>query len=204
MTPLLLLFSDACRSFERRFDSIAFNCFQNLRSHSAVWSQTSKRNAPVLAVIDLCATAVVAGYIALCTAIGNVQHAPATTTAKQPGKKTPPSASRLWLHARFHVCIIAQHCLIPLELLPRDVSGMVVAKQNHPCLNRFEVSFGLSRAAIDNLGPRFRFAECVSARVHRISHHPPYGVVNRQLPHNLLSWPLIHLWYADLFSAKPQ
>jgi hypothetical protein len=55
---------------------------QYLIGNGLVRSQTSERNAPVLAVVDLGASALVSHYDAAPTCVGDVQHA-ATTPATQ-------------------------------------------------------------------------------------------------------------------------
>jgi hypothetical protein len=58
----------------------------------------------------------------------------------------------------------AMEPLIPFELLPSNVIGMVVANRDHPGVGRLAVPFALSSPAIDYLGSRFRFAECQIGR----------------------------------------
>ena len=64
--------------------------------------------------------------------------------------------------------VIGKHRLVAFELLPRNVTGMMVANQDHPCITRLEMPLALSGASIDDLGSGFRFAEGIGARVHRI------------------------------------
>src|SRR5438309_4729137 len=82
--------------------------------------------------------------------------------------------------------VIGKHRLVTFELLPRNVTGMMVVNQDHPCITRLEMPLALSGASIDDLGSGFRFAEGVSARVHRIPEHVPDGVVYREFPDDIM------------------
>jgi hypothetical protein len=64
--------------------------------------------------------------------------------------------------------VIGKHRLVTFELLPRNVTGMMVANQDHPCIARLEMALALSSAPIDDLGSGFRFAEGIGTRIHRI------------------------------------
>src|ERR1700733_7742080 len=76
--------------------------------------------------------------------------------------------------------VIGKHRLVAFELLPRNVTGMMVVNQDHPCITRLEMPLAFSGASIDDLGSGFRFAEGIGARVHRIPEHVPDGVVHRE------------------------
>src|ERR1041384_2495543 len=81
--------------------------------------------------------------------------------------------------------VIGKHRLVAFELLPRNVTGMMIVNQDHPCITRLEMPLALPGASIDDLGSGFRFAEGVSARVHRIPEHVPDGVVYREFPDDI-------------------
>src|SRR6185437_15949000 len=82
---------------------------------------------------------------------------------------------------------------------------MVVTNQDHPGIDRLEVSVALSGPTVDHLGSRFCFAERISARIHRISDHVPDRVVYRQLPNDAVSGSLHNQCrQARLLCAKPQ
>src|SRR4051812_11598559 len=83
--------------------------------------------------------------------------------------------------------VIGKHRLVTFELLPRNVTGMMVVNQDHPCITGLEMSLALSGASIDDLGSGFRFAEGIGARIHRIPEHVPDSVVYRQLPDDVMS-----------------
>ena len=83
--------------------------------------------------------------------------------------------------------VIGKHRLVAFELLPRNVTGMMVANQDHPCIARLKMPLALSSASIDDLGSGFRLAEGIGARVHRIPEHVPDRVVHRQFPDDVMS-----------------
>ena len=67
-------------------------------------------------------------------------------------------------------------------LRPRNVRGVVIAKQDPPRRPGLPVSDGLAGAAVDDPRARFRFAEDVRAGVHRIGEDAEDAVIDRQLP----------------------
>ena len=101
--------------------------------------------------------------------------------------------------------VIGKHRLVAFELLPRNVTGMVVVNQDHPCITRLEMPLALSGASIDDLGSGFRFAEGIGARVHRIPQHVPDRVVHRQFPDDVMSGRIQNQrGQIRILSPKPQ
>jgi hypothetical protein len=83
------------------------------------------------------------------------------------------------------VGVLGYDLLVPLELLPSNVTGMVVTDQYRPILNRLAVAISLSCATTSDLGAPLCLSENISASVHRIGNDGVDVEVNWEPPDDL-------------------
>ena len=73
-------------------------------------------------------------------------------------------ATSLPVAAGTHKVVFCEDLLISFELLPGDITWMVILDQNAPVFNGLSVAYGLLRPPIYNGGSRLRLAKRVCAR----------------------------------------
>ena len=111
---------------------------------------------------------VVAHHIVARAAVGYVQHAATTATTQQPTQQRGATTTGFHFQAASHVRVSSNHGLIPFVLLPGNVGGMMVAKQDTPFLPRLVMTVCFPRPSIADPGAPLGFAKHVSAGIERV------------------------------------
>src|SRR5215469_972886 len=155
-------------------------------------------------MVDLCAIAVIPRDVASRAAINNVEHPSATPASENTRQQSFTPSTGFAQHTRFHVGIRCDHLLIAFILLPGNVSGMMVSNQYTPRCWRLKMPLAFSRSSVDHLRSRFCLPKHISPGIHRIPHHMPDRIVDRQFPDHVLSWALNNGRQTHFFSAEPK
>src|SRR3954467_1343174 len=96
---------------------------------SAINPQAAERDAPVPAMVEVAATAVIAPGAALRAAVGDMELAAA---AQEAGEQRFAAPHRSAAHEALAVGVVADQTLVPLELGPANVALVVVEDQSLP------------------------------------------------------------------------
>src|SRR6266849_1784948 len=150
---------------------------QNLRADGGVDAQAADRDTSRRAVVHAGAVAAIATELA---AVGNMQLAAAMTTAQKPGQEQLSAPYRaLDRGTAFTGCIVGDHVLVPLELVPGDVGLVMILDQNVPFGHRPMHATPDTLAAVLNTHPARRSPESIGARIDRIGQNVVHDIVGR-------------------------
>src|SRR3954465_12287699 len=149
---------------------------------SAINPQAAERDAPVPAMVEGAATAVIAPGAALRAAVGDMELAAAVAAAQEAGEPRFAAPHRSAAHEALAVGVVADQTLVPLELGPANVALVVVEDQSLPgAAILAEAAHDPLAAGLDGdatAGP----PKGVCAGVNRVGQHVVEGVVDGQLP----------------------
>src|SRR3954466_15543827 len=183
LAPLLRL-RDAARleGADRGLYAERLETLDHFGADSAINPQAAERDAPVPAMVEVAATAVIAPGAALRAAVGDMELAAAVAAAQEAGEQRFAAPHRSSAHEASLLSVVADQTLVPLELGPANVALVVVEDQSLPgAAILAEATHDPLAAGLDGdatAGP----PEGVCAGVNRVGQHVVEGVVDGQLP----------------------
>jgi hypothetical protein len=112
-----------------------------------------------------------------------MQFAATMPTAQEPGEKRLAAPHRsLDRGAAFAGCVVGNHALVPLELVPGDIARVVILEQNIPFGQGAAHTASHALAAVLDTHPARRAPESIGAGIDRVGQNVVHGVVGRQSP----------------------
>src|SRR3954449_5429620 len=192
LAPLLRL-RDAARleGADRGLYAERLETLDHFGADSAINPQAAERDAPVPAMVEVAAPAVIAPGPAVRAAVGDMELAAAVAAAEQAGEQRFAAPHRSAAHEALAIGVIADQALVPLELGPANVALMVVQDQSFPG------AAVLAKAAHDPLAAGLEgdaaagAPEGVGAGIDRVRQHVVQGVVDRQLPRDAATFQAV-------------
>src|SRR5271169_2350423 len=128
------------------------------------------------------ALTMIARDVALGSAIGNMELAPAMAATEQPGQQSFAAPHGAAARPTLSVGVVADQALIPLERVPADIPLMMVTDQNLPVRPLNAKASNDALAAVLDSHLAGRAAERIGARVDGVRQDVMDGVVDRRLP----------------------
>jgi hypothetical protein len=148
----------------------------DLRRDRPIDPHAANADAKPTANVAVITPALVAVGVPRLRAIQDAHGAPEPRTPYQPSQQCPATTGEFPVSAALHMCILRDQLLIRLELLPADVSWMVIAQQHIPRRHRLGVPIGLAGASVANAGALGFPAEHIRPSIDRMTQYLQNGV----------------------------
>src|SRR5215469_3060337 len=176
----------ACGTFcglQGSFDRATFDGTKYFSGNPLLGPGTGERDALLSTMDDVHSPAGVTDQIAAAGIVG-VEHPAAPPASQEAGEQSVAPAARLARTPGQHEIVFAEHLLIALELLPRDIAVVMILYQDAPLVDGLPVTNGLPCPSLNNGGSGSCLAERISARKDGINQNAKDSMVDRLLPLN--------------------
>jgi len=166
--------------FQRGFDRQWLDCAKQLTSHGGIDSLAAEGHAATHPQRLIGPLASIHG-LRIAPGVYDRQAPAAAPAEQQAGEQCAPAATRLGA-ACLTVRVGCQLPLVAFELIPADVSLMMILEHDLPLVGGSSMAVGLAGAAVDDLSAMLALAVGIDAGIERVLEHRDDVAVTNRVP----------------------